>query len=178
MREYVLKKAAAFRGINDLTMKGEIVIFGSTSMADFPFYDLINKSRLENAVYNRSISGLTIEEALEVLPDCVLAIKPKKVFLSLGEEDTLNAASMEQYAQLVRTIRTALPSTKLYLICLPEKNEKTAVFNDNLTKLCDNRNIFPIRFSAQNYRQQFLELSCFFRNNPITFTEAFAVAAI
>ena len=52
MKEYVRAKANAMKKINDLTLPGEIVIFGSTYMSEFPIYELINKSNLENAVYN------------------------------------------------------------------------------------------------------------------------------
>ena len=61
MREKILLKANAMKETNDLMMKGEIVIFGSTYMAGFPFYDLINKCNLENAIYNRSIEGINID---------------------------------------------------------------------------------------------------------------------
>ena len=35
-----------------------IAAFGSTYMADFPLYELINRYHFENAIYNRSIKGM------------------------------------------------------------------------------------------------------------------------
>lgn len=66
MKENVRTQANAMKAINDFTMKGEIVIFGSTYMSRFPLYELMNKCMLENAVYNRSIEGLTVKAALEI----------------------------------------------------------------------------------------------------------------
>ena len=65
MKEKVKLSANAMIGINDLTLKGEIVVFGSTYMANFPLYELINKYHFENAIYNRSIIGLTTSEGLK-----------------------------------------------------------------------------------------------------------------
>ena len=90
MKESVKTTANAIIGLNDITLKGEIAIFGSTYMANFPLYEFINKCQLESAVYNRSIEGLTIEDALHIVEDCIIAIAPQKIFISLGEEDENN----------------------------------------------------------------------------------------
>ena len=74
MKESVKIAADAMVGLNDITLKGEIVVFGSTYMSKFPLYELINKSRLEYAVYNRSIAGLTVKEALEIVRDCIYTL--------------------------------------------------------------------------------------------------------
>lgn len=181
MKEQVLNKARAFKGINDLAMKGEIVVYGSTYMAGFPFYELINKSQLENAVYNRSIAGMTISEALELLQPCVLDIRPSKVFLHLGEEDFDQPDSFETYSAIVNRISAELPDAKIYLICL--QNENAGQFNKRLSELSNKKNIFCIRFSSARrdgiqYKSQFKELSCFFRNHPIMFSEAFAISSL
>lgn len=47
MKASVQAMAAAMKGINDLALKGEIVVFGSTYMAGFPLYELVNRCRLE-----------------------------------------------------------------------------------------------------------------------------------
>ena len=84
MRTEIQEKTAMFHAVNDITLRGEIVVFGSTFMANFPFYELSQKYMMTNAVYNRSIEGLTLAEAEEILQECVLEIKPGKVFLALG----------------------------------------------------------------------------------------------
>ena len=100
MKESVRIAANAIKGLNDITLKGEIVVFGSTYMSKFPLYELVNKSQFESAVYNRSIEGLTLCEALELLHDCVIAVKPKKAFIALGEEDENDPNAIEEYNSL------------------------------------------------------------------------------
>lgn len=179
MKENVSEKIKDFRGLNELAMKGEIVVFGSTYMANFPFYNLINKSTLENAVYNRSIEALSLDEALEALPVCVLDLKPEKVFLELGENEYDDPAAIEKYARLVKAIRRELPAAKLYLICIPD--ERAAAFNAKLSSLCG-KNVVCIRFThvgasgSERYKTHFKELSCFFRDQPISMGQAFAMA--
>ena len=90
MNEQVLLRAKAFEELNDLALKGEIVVFGSTYMAQFPFYELINRSCLETAVYNRSIPHMTLPEALELLPDCVLALEPERCSSTWGRRTLTN----------------------------------------------------------------------------------------
>ena len=76
MREEVREKINMFRIYNDIALKNEIVVYGSTYAAEFPFYELSQKYIMSHAIYNRSIEGLTLEEAEEGLTACVLEIKP------------------------------------------------------------------------------------------------------
>ena len=118
MKENVRVKAGAMKMINDISMKGEIVVFGSTYMSEFPLYELVNKCTFEHAIYNRSISGLTVNEALKIVDDCVISIRPCKLFLSLGEEDEGDHDAINRYTHLVSYIRSKLPDCSLYLIGL------------------------------------------------------------
>ncbi|MBQ9079902.1 MAG: hypothetical protein IJY27_02410 [Clostridia bacterium] len=184
MKEDVLTKANAFKDINELALRGEIVIFGSTYMSGFPFYDLINKSKLEHAVYNRSIEGLTIDEAIEIAQTCVADIKPSKVFLALGEEDSDDPHAAEKYTALVNQLRALLPAAKFYLICLQSESNYAIKFNQNIAKLCDGKKVFRIEFAVSNlsqaalYKERFKELCRFFRSQSISFSDAFAMADI
>ena len=67
MNQSISEILQEIKSLNDITLKGEIVIFGSDYMADFPFYELINHYQIENAVYNRSIAGLTLADAAQAL---------------------------------------------------------------------------------------------------------------
>ena len=176
MKENVKLSANAMMGINDLTLKGEIVIFGSTYMANFPLYELINKYHFENAIYNRSIAGLTIKEALELVEDCIISINPTKLFIALGEEDENNIDAIKQYNQIVKIIQSALPKCKIYLICLQGNTPYVQKFNANILSLCDGKRIWDVRFISSSCQAQFKQLSCFFRKEPLTMVEAFAMA--
>jgi len=184
MREYIRAKADAMKRINDLVLQGEIVIFGSTYMSEFPLYELINKCKSENAVYNRSIKGLTVKEAIEILDDCVVAIHPSKIFIALGEEDASNPNAVSEYAELVYAIRQKLPGTMIYLIGLVNDSPFAEVFNKNILSLCDNKNIKYIalvqKCQSENalFKAQFKQISCYFRTRPITIGDAFALRSL
>ena len=184
MKETVRKQAKAMKAINDISMKGEIVVFGSTYMSGFPLYELVNKSIFEHAVYNRSIEGLTVREALEIVKECVVDIAPSKIFLSLGEEDEEDSEVMVEYTRLVMLLRSQLPKCKLYLIGLTGTGEYAEHLNEHLCALCDGKMIQFIDFCAKqasevaSYRARFKQMSCFFRDRPLTVNEAFAIAEL
>lgn len=182
MKESVKVTANAMIGLNDITLKGEIAVFGSTYMADFPLYELINRYHFENAIYNRSIKGLTTSEALEIVQDCIISIRPATIFIALGEEDENNVDAIKQYNQIIRLIQSALPKSKIYLICLQGSTPYIEKFNANILSLCDNKKILNIRFIPSSstgidaYKAQFKQLSCFFRGKQLNMVEAFTMA--
>ena len=184
MQEKVKLKANAFKNANELAIKNEIVIYGSTYMANFPFYELSKKIKLENAVYNRSIEGLTISEALNLLQVCVLDLSPAKIFIALGEEDYNLLDAIYNYNSIIKQIRYKLPQTEIYLICLNKTDEKATLFNKNIHAHCDGKKVFCIKFNQsslsnpEQYKKRFKELCCFFRSSHITTADAFAIASI
>ena len=184
MNANILAKANALKGINEIALKGEIVIFGSTYLANFPFYELANKCHLEHAIYNRSIEKLTTEDAEELLKPCVLDIAPAKVFLQLGEEDLDQDAILPHYRAIIRQIRTELPKTKIYLLGLSAKIPGSTQINRELKRLSDGKSIFYIPFTGNPhdtdsvYINQFQQLTQFFRDSPINLLDAFAMASI
>ena len=184
MKEYVRAKANAMKKTNDLVLPGEIVIFGSTYMSEFPIYELTNKCMLENAVYNRSVRGLTVKEAIEILDDCVVEIHPNKVFIALGEEDESNPNAVNEYAELVATIRQKLPMTMIYLIGLTSTDPFAESFNKSILSLCDNKNVRYIDLVKKGasgnalFKAQFKQMSCFFRSKHITMNEAFGLLSL
>lgn len=184
MKDNVRTQADMMKKINDLTLPGGIVVFGSTYMSSFPLYELVNKCIFENAVYNRSIQGLTVTEALEIVEDCVIDIHPSKVFISLGEEDEDDPDATEKYALLISKLRSCLPGTNLYLIGLTGKGAYVDTFNQSILGLCDGKTVKYIQFTVNHtsernlYKARFKQLSCFFRNNRITMPEAFGIASI
>lgn len=184
MKESIRLKASTMKELNDISMKGEIVVFGSTYMSGFPLYELLNKCSLENAVYNRSMEGLTIREALLVVGDCVINIRPSKLFLALGEEDEDDPEAASRYKALVSTIHTALPDCELFLIGLTEQTSYAESFNRAARALCDGKRIRFIDFVSKSvsdtalYKARFKQLSCFFRSKPLTSLDAFAIASL
>ena len=126
MREEFNKKIRMYESVNDVTLKGEIVVFGSSFTANFPFYELAQKYVLSYAVYNRSIDGMTLAEAEQGLDVCVLNVKPYKIFLALGECDLDNLSAMTVYRRILAKIALKLPNAKVYV--LPVLNNGDEIF--------------------------------------------------
>ncbi len=187
MRTEIQEKTAMFHAVNDITLRGEIVVFGSTFMANFPFYELSQKYMMTNAVYNRSIEGLTLAEAEEILQECVLEIKPGKVFLALGEKDIGSPSAMAVYSRILRKLKEKLPEAKLYILPV-QKDEFSqndggrVAFNEKLKELSIRYGVTWLDVPDQPlslnvlYEKIFKKLNCFFRGNHISFANAFSYA--
>jgi len=175
MKEQILDKNNIYKVFNDITLKNEIVIFGSTYTAKFPFYELSKKYYLNNAIYNRSIEGMTIFEAEQILDDCVLAVEPSKIFLSLGECDIDDISSLEIYEKILLRIKNALPNTAIYVlpVHITDTDDK---FNEILNSICQKTDIEYIKLNYNNsYDKIFRQLCVFFRSRNIDFCEAFQI---
>ena len=172
MKTEILEKSKTYRVFNDIALKNEIVIFGSTFAANFPFYELSQKYYLNNAIYNRSIPELTLPDAENILGDCVLAVKPSKIFIALGEADT--ADSVNIYKNIILKIKQALPTSSVYALSVPCNED----FNTSLKALCQNTNTEYININYNlPYDSIFKQLSCFFRKGPITDCDAFCISS-
>ena len=186
MRKELSERLSTYRAVNDITLKGEIVVFGSTFMANFPFYELSQKYLMHNAVYNRSIEDLTLAEAEEILSESVLEVKPAKVFLSLGEKDLGDPAALSAYHRIVRKITAKLPNAKLYLLPVQasentENEGDRSAFNENLRQLAERTGAvyldLPEQLKGENlYKKVFKRLNCFFHGSKLSFSEAFSYA--
>lgn len=180
MRKEIFDQIEMFRIYNDIALKGEIVIYGATYMAEFPFYELSQKYLLKNAIYNRSMKGLTLEEAEAGLWDCVLEMKPEKLFLSLGEHDTENPLAIAIYRRILQKIKEKLPSTAVYVMPVPGDTPGCVRLNSALQCLCKEQSVTFFPVSCQpisgmlSYSRIFKQMTCVFRKGPITFTEAFS----
>ena len=177
-----LEKVNLYHAINDIALKGEVVVFGSDFMADFPFYELSQKYVFSAALYNRSIRGLTLAEGEQALKDCVLDIKPSKIFFALGENDLQNPSALVHYRRILDRTHKELPHADLYLLPVPGTSAAAQQFNLKLHQLCQEEKVdfLPVNYDMcsghPQYGKIFKKLSAFFRTGRIGFAEAFALA--
>ena len=172
MKTEVLMKNKMYKVFNDIALKNEIVVFGSDFTANFPFYELSKKYLSSNALYNRSIEGLTILEAGEILDDCVFGAKPSKIFFAIGEHDAKDSSTLDAYKDILKKTKNALPLSKIYILSLCGCD----TFNALLRSLCTD---FGTEFINIDYKKSaeaiFRQLLPFFRNSRINFCEAFNI---
>lgn len=171
MRTELVKKINMFKVFNDITLKNEIVIFGSSFFALFPFYELSKKYLLPNAIYNRSIEGITVAEANNLLEEAVLDAKPSKVFFAF--ENCNTSDMLTSYKEIISKTKKALPLSSLYVI---EFKTVDTSLNKQFELLCKESNVKHIEIdSTKTYQAIFKQLSPFFRSQAISFEEAFHI---
>ncbi len=181
MKNSSYEKAKSFECINDIALKGEIVVYGSTYMSNFPFYEFTNKNRLDAAIYNRSIPSLTIEEAVELLGPCVLGLNPSKIFLHLGEDEELNQNSCPKYKKIIEQLKSALPNSSIYIIGIRGETETVKSFNKEIEAMCGEQSVVFIpldRNKSGNFKDLFRQLCHYFRSRPISFCDAFFLTEV
>ena len=165
---------------NEIALKREIVIFGADYMANFPFYELCRKCNFENAIYNRSIPGLTTQAALELMAQSFFALVPRKLFLQLGENDEDFEKALVNYRAILKTLKTKLPDTEVFVVnCFsPEHCD----FNTRLFELCRVENVKTAFINSsplpKDYPRVFKLLAANFRNRRIDIQEAFTEAQL
>ena len=155
MRQQKRIAVERFRRLNRYARKGQIVLAGSSLMEQFPIYEFLLDGQLPWCVYNRGIGGFTTSELMAALPECVLDLEPKHIFLNIGTND-LNgpdydeAAMLDRYAAILDRIKAALPDTRLYLLAYYPVNPEAA--DENMCEILRWRTNARIRNASQGVR--------------------------
>lgn len=133
------KELSRFSQMNEVSSTNGVVFFGSTSFNEMPLAELSRDYDLEEKVYNRSISGLTIADVDPVLDDCVLNLSPKKVFISIGEEDVEKEGFNEKeflakYEWMLYSIHDKCDA-QIYIVSVLSRMAIASRINERLSKL-------------------------------------------
>lgn len=127
--------------LNKFAKGNGIVLWGSTSLDEQLVSELLQGYDTGKRVYNRSVSGLTLEEAENYLQQCVLDLSPSRVIINLGEEDLKVSNDVtkmiEQYRWILYRIHVALPECQLVVTTVPGKQDAVRSFNDKLEALAE-----------------------------------------
>lgn len=128
-------KASEFRQRNTLARPNGSAFFGADALAAFPVTELAQNLQIEK-VYNRSIPGLSIKAAVEILDDCLLDLAPEKIFLCFGDEEQRAHLSAKEFAEDYRWLLYQLHNryaARLYIIF---PFGETTAYREALTELC------------------------------------------
>lgn len=136
MRELEVKR---YQKLNELAKANGIVIFGGNGDTNIPLCELRQAFEVEENMYNRSLKGLTINEAIEVYDACVSPISPETVFLHIGECD-LNMLKQnpsefdDKYAALIHHIREINKKCRIAIVSLKnfDNNSELEEMNKHL----------------------------------------------
>lgn len=172
-----------FEDVNEYAKDGGIVIFGSTYTNSIPFCELAQDFDTDIPVYNRSIDGLSIVQAQDLIDQCILDLNPCKVFISIGDEDIKKAdfdidVFVEKYQWLLYTLHSQ-SRAKIYIVSVVSDDYKARSLNEKLKKIAKQSGCTYVDCAgvlhAKTPSIRFFDIIRFYmRNRPITFGQAFA----
>lgn len=180
---------AAFHAQNQWVRAGGVVLFGADFFAALPVAELNSYFQVESAVYNRSVSGLSVFEAEQLLDVCVLELHPSKVFVNLGERD-VTAASLEtveaaaaQLEWLLYQIHSRAPACELILTSVLQDGAAAELYNGALRDLarscgCRFLDLTPAAGRADVARKAYSLLKTFFRSGKLSFCDAMRLQTV
>lgn len=128
------KKYAA---LNELADQNGIVILGGSEDKEIPLCELRQAFSIESKLYNRSISNLSINDAVRVYDSCIASIAPETLLLHIGKADLKlfeeNSADFDQkYRELITRIRSFDKMCRIAIISF--KNYKDSAVISELNK--------------------------------------------
>lgn len=163
------------------------VFFGTDLFARLPFGELVQSFHMEERVYNRSVKGMNIRDAAELLQVCVMDLKPAKVFLHLGDTDIQAAdfdldAFIAQYEWILYTLHTQSKATA-FVVSLVSDSPKAAAVNRRLKELAAESGTSYIDISgARNLERPDLHvfdmMKYYIRSHPMRFSDAMEFVAL
>ena len=169
-----------FQKLNPLFPTDCAVFLGGDFFSRIPVSELAKAYGLERPVCNRSIPGLTLEQAQQLLPRMLQGLRAGQILLCLGEADladpdlTLDSFA-EKYEWLLYTLHR-VTNAKLHLVSVMSGSPLSASANRRLKKLAQNTgcaftDITEVLLSADPEIRAFHRLRPFLRDR-ITFADA------
>ena len=134
-------------------------------------------------VYNRSVEGLTIEQAESYIQPCITPLMPKMILLHFGEEElTAGTQSVdsiiEAYRWLLYQLHTAMPDSRLVLISVNKQLPQANIYNRALQELAKEYGCqyaeAPTGEMSEAYELQFFQtLRGFFYDHTMNLSDIF-----
>ena len=84
MRDLEIRK---YKKLNELAQSDGIVIFGEGTDTNIPLCELRQALDVDEKMYNRSFTELSINDAVNAFDTCISPISPETVFIHIGKSD-------------------------------------------------------------------------------------------
>lgn len=151
MKKELLRQAKWFHGLNKYAEPNNILFVGSTFIHDFPINELEINFQIEDAVYNRGVTGLELKDFKKMLDVCIYELEPAKIILSIGEEDIKkDDFQMDEfiadYMDVIQQIKNHLPKSTIYIMGILPTDDKYIEVNQSLQAKLQSCNIEYLDF--------------------------------
>ena len=118
--------------LNQYVSHNGVVIFGGSESHEVSLDEIKDAFNLDEHVYNRSFSGMTLDDASDLYDKTVATMKPSAVLLQIGAADTPDNFD-EKFLALVSHIKEVSKGAKIYIVGY--RDEAKSDLNDRLMKL-------------------------------------------
>lgn len=133
-----------YQALNELAEQNGIVIIGGEEDKEIPLCELKQAFELNSNLYNRSVTNLSVNNALEIYDTCVAELNPESVLLHIGTADISlfkeNSSEFDRkYRELIEHIRTSNRKCNIAIISLKnhEENSDIAEINKHLKYIAE-----------------------------------------
>ncbi|MHA6529843.1 GDSL-type esterase/lipase family protein [Paenibacillus sp. BAC0078] len=116
---------------NQYIKKGQVLFVGSSLMEHFPIDEMQSVVGLDRVIYNRGIGGITTNELLTIMDECIFDLEPSKIFINIGSndiggglEDGKKEILLENYNEILSQIKKQLPKCEVYVMAYYPVNSK------------------------------------------------------
>jgi len=125
-----------YKTLNELAEKNGIVVFGGSEDISVPLGELKQAFGIDSKMYNRSISGLSISEAVSAYDACVAPLMPETVLIHIGSADIdsfqKNSSAFDQkYRELIAHIRSLDRNCRIAIVSLKNDEDDTVIADMN-----------------------------------------------
>lgn len=126
------KKKANQISMNKYAKPGQILFTGSSLMEQFPIEEMQHGLNLDKIIYNRGIGGYITDEFMANIGPMLLDLKPSKVFINIGTNDINESLAedgnwlvrlVNNYDQILTTLKKELPEAEVYMMAYYPVNE-------------------------------------------------------
>lgn len=133
-----------YKELNELAKTGGIVIFGGEKDVTLPLGELRQAFGIEENMYNRSIVGLSVKNAIEAYKEYVAPLVPETIILHIGMADmeyfTKNASAFdENYRALIAYIKKQNKKCRIAVVSFKNdtNDSKVKELNKHLKYIAD-----------------------------------------
>ncbi len=124
------EKVEAFREKNKTVKLGQTVFAGSSLMEQFPIEKFVEEDGLSVTVHNRGIGGYITDDLLYTLDECILALKPARLFINIGTNDLSMDKPIsdmtDNYTEIIKRVTEALPDIEIIFMAYYPGNPEVA----------------------------------------------------
>ena len=112
-----------YKALNELAEQNGIVVFGGSEDINVPLGELKQAFDIDAKMYNRSISGLSIRDAIAAYDACVAPLMPETVLIHIGSADMdffkeNSSAFCREYQALIEHIRSLDKDCRIAIVSL------------------------------------------------------------